>query len=579
MREGFLTLLAATLAVSCTVKDGPRELHIYTTNDIHGHYFDSTYVSGGNTQGSLLAVSEFINGERTKYGKDAVILLDAGDIFQGDNAAYYYNYIDTRSPHVYPLMAAYMGYDAVVVGNHDIETGPDVYCRMKKELKMPFLAANAIDGKTGACKFREYASIRRQGLKIVIIGCTNPNMRAWLDEDKLDGMLFMDPMEDGWAQDLVDRVRAKEKPDFVIFAIHSGSGNGDASVKESQGLALHRTLKGVDLVVSAHDHRPMVVDTDEADFVNAGSHCNIVSHTTVNIDIRDGKVASKDAHVENVTIDKSHIDSVMAKTFRKQYLEVKEFSLQEIGSLDMDLRTSEAFCGMNPYLNFVHTVCLDATGADICFAAPLKFNGYVRSGKVIYNDLFTIYPYENQLYVLSMSGNEIKNYLEHSYDGWINTIAINGKDQRVLKIEEKADPRTGACRWSFVNRSYNFDSAAGINYTVDVTKPFGQRVKIISMADGTSFEPEASYKVTTTSYRANGGGGLMKAAGIDDTDPRILERRKEIRDIVYDYIMAHGTVRYEDVSKSEVIGSWSFVPEGHALGEMLAKDMELLLSE
>lgn len=578
MKFRFLTILAASLAASCTVKDGPRELHIYTTNDIHGHYFDSTYVSS-DTQGSLLAVSEFINGERAKYGKDAVILLDDGDIFQGDNAAYYYNYIDTKSPHIYPLMAAYMGYDAVTVGNHDIETGPAVYYRMKKELKMPFLAANAIDGRTGKCKFQEYAVVRRQGLKIVIIGCTNPNMRAWLGEDKLDGMLFMDPMEDGWAQELVDRVRAKEKPDFVIFAIHSGSGNGDASVKENQGLALHSTLKGVDLVVSAHDHSPKVVDTDKTDFVNAGSHCKNVSHTTVNIDIRDGKVMSKDARVENIAIDKNCIDTVMAKTFRKQYLKVKEFSLQEIGFLEMELRTNDAFCGMNPYLNFVHTVCLEATGADICFAAPLRFNGYVRSGKVIYNDLFTIYPYENQLYVLQMTGSEIKDYLEHSYDGWINTVTLNGKDQRVLKIEQKADPRTGASRWSFVNRSYNFDSAAGINYTVDVTKPFGQRVEILSMADGSSFEPEACYKVTTTSYRASGGGGLMKAAGIDDTQPRILERRKEIRNIVYDYFMAHGNVGCNNVSNSELIGSWSFVPEGHALGEMLAKDKELLLSE
>lgn len=550
-----------------------RTIHIYTTNDVHGHYYDSTYV-GKSTHGSLLAVSRFINAQREKYGRDNVILLDGGDFLQGDNAAYYYNYIDTRSPHIYALMSDHMGYDAVTVGNHDIEAGPSVYNRVKKEMKMPLLAANAIDGKSGKCHFQEYAVIRRGSVKIAVIGLTNPNMRAWLAEDKFDGMDFINPLADGWGQALVDRVRAKEDPDAVIFVIHSGTGKGDGSMLESQGLDLLKTLKGVDLVVCAHDHRPFTVDGEESDFINAGSHCNCVGHAALTFDLIRRKVAGKDMKVETIDIDKKDIDRKMAEKFRPQYEMVKKFSTREIGELEMPLGTREAFCGMNDYLNFVHRVCLEATGADICFAAPLKFNGHVQKGKVVYNDLFTIYPYENQLFVLTMTGREIKDYLEASYDGWINTVR-GGADECLLKIVPQADPRTGQDKWSFVNRSYNFDSAAGINYTVNITAPFGSRISIRSMADGSAFDMEKVYKVTTTSYRANGGGGLMKAAGIADTEPRIIERHKEIRDMVYDFFLSHGKVGREMVGDPAVIGSWKFVPEEVA-GLMLESDMRKL---
>lgn len=561
--------LHATLLVAALIS-GLQQIHIYTTNDIHGHYFDSTYV-GSNTQGSLLAVHKYIKERRAQYGEDNVILLDGGDFLQGDNAAYYHNFVDTKAPHIYALMADYMAYDAVTVGNHDIEAGPAVYNRMKKELKMPFLAANAVDKATGKCHFREYAIIRRQGLRIAVIGLTNPAMRTWLGEDKLDNMDFMDPMKDGWAQKLVDRIAAKEKPDATILMIHAGTGNGDGKLLESQGLDLMRSLRNVDLVVCAHDHRPAALDNEGTDLIDAGSHCNMVGHAVLSIDVKKGKTVAKTMTVETVKIDKEDVDREMAEKFHSVYAKVKEFSLKKIGSLEMDLRTNDAFRGMNDYLNFVHSVCLEATGADICFAAPLKFNGHVQKGDVVYNDLFTIYPYENQLFAITMTGQEVKDYLEASYDGWINSCTALG-DGPLLKIAARPDPRTGSRNWSFVNRSYNFDSASGINYTVDVTKPFGQRISINTLADGRPFSLETTYKVTTTSYRINGGGGLMKAAGIEDAQPRIFLREKEIRDLVYDYFIVHGNVQPETVGNPSLIGSWKFIPEEIA-GPMLEVDM------
>lgn len=125
MRKFNFILL--TLALGCLFscapkpKDGEYVLHLFTTNDVHGHYFDSTYVSDRiNT--SLLSAYAYVKQAREELGDENVIFVDAGDCLQGDNASYYFNYVDTGSKHVYARMAEYMGYDAVVVGNHDIET-------------------------------------------------------------------------------------------------------------------------------------------------------------------------------------------------------------------------------------------------------------------------------------------------------------------------------------------------------------------------------------------------------------------------------------------------------------------------
>ena len=563
----------ALLATACGPKDGEYTFRILTTNDVHGHYFDSLYVSD-RTAGSLQSVAWYADSIRVADGAENVILLDAGDCLQGDNAAYYFNYVDTTSKHLFARMVEYIGYDAVVVGNHDIETGHAVYDRMVKTMKVPFLAANAIRTDNGKPYFQEYVTLKRHGLNITIIGFTNPNIKAWLSPLLWSGMEFESLMP-SFAQETVDRIKAHEKSDVVIVAVHAGTGRGDGSQLESQGLELYQSLKGVDFVVCAHDHRPVVHNSDDICLINAGSHCNTLGFGSVTVKVEGGKVVSKTLDAELMRLDPRKVDTQMQEAFHADYEAVKAFTLMEVGELKTDLNTRDAYRGMSDYVNLIHALCLDATDAQISFAAPLTFDGHVKAGTLVYNDLFTIYPYENQLFEVQMSGAEIKTYLEHSYDSWINTM--DAKQEHLLKIVDRPDPRTGRRRWSFVGTSYNFDSAAGLVYEVDVTKRFGDRINIISLADGSAFDLSATYKVAMTSYRASGGGNLMKAAGID-TD-RIGERvtgyYPEIRNLLYDYLVKNGSIDPAKINDSAVIGHWEFVPQKKAR-KALDRDMALI---
>lgn len=569
MRPRLITILLAVLFLAAACTSGERTLHIVTTGDVHGSWFDEPYVEGQANKTSLMSVNAWVDSLRRAVGKKNVLLLDAGDCLQGDNAPYYYNYVDTEGEHMFVQLVAYMGYDAIAVGNHDIEAGHAVYDKVAAQLRahgIPFMAANALDDDDNPY-FASYEVFHRGGMKVVVIGFTNPNMEAWLDEPIWEGIEFESLIP--CVQEWVDKVREKEHPDVVVVLTHSGTGEGNGSILESQGLDLLESLQGVDILVCSHDHRPFIAQKDETWLINGGARAGNVGHAVVSM----SKESGKKVRGEYVRMDKNKVDEEMKEHFRPAFEAVKAFTLQPVGTLAVDLHTRDAYTGMNDYAALIHMVQLEASGAQISFMAPLTFDGTVSAGQVIFNDMFTIYPFENQLYVVKMKGSEIKDYLEYSYDNWIQTPG-----EHVLKISDAPDPRTGAQRWSFVGRTYNFDSAAGLVYTVDVTKPYGKRVKITSLANGAPFKQDEMYTVAMTSYRASGGGEILqKGAGLskDEVDDRIQERLPEIREMVYQYFKKHGTVGTQDFGNRAVLGEWHFVPE-KLVNPLFEQDLALI---
>ena len=566
-------ILAAATFFSSEARE--RKIHIVTTGDQHGAWFSEPYVEGQASKTSMMSVMYYVDSLRKAVGKDNVLLLDAGDCLQGDNAAYYFNYVKRgKEAHLFTRIASYMDFDAMVVGNHDIETGHKVYDKVYKELKkvkIPWLGGNAVKTKNGKPYFPTYTIVKKAGHKVAVLGFTNANMKAWLSEEVWKGMDFLSLVP--YVQEHVDKVIKKERPDVVVAVVHSGTGEGDGEQLENQGLDLLNTLNGVDVLVCAHDHRPVVHENNGAYLINGGARGSNVGHAVVTLEKDGRKLKTKYTEAEIVRMDKNKVDKAMERKFASDFNEVKKFTNQKVGRLAMDMRTRDAYRGMSDYINLVHTVQLEAKEAQISFAAPLTFDGTVKAGELIYNDMFTVYPYENQLFVLKLSGKEIKNYLEYSYETWIQTAG-----DHVLRISSNPDPRTGSERWSFVGRSYNFDSAAGLVYTVDVTKEYGSRVAISSLADGSAFDENAMYNVAMTSYRASGGGDLLlKGAGIDsaDADSRVVARYPEIRDMVYDYVKKHKTLTSKLVGQTSVIGQWRFVPEA-VVAPLMEKDMNLI---
>ena len=582
IKQLLIAALSALAVTSCsTLKDGEYNLTVVSTADGHGNWFARPIEDGGRSRGTLMSQSKFVNEVRTAKGEDNVILIDAGDNIFGGGAPFYYNYVDTTAGHLYPRLAAYMKYDAVVAGHSDFEAGHSVYDRVAREMRkegIPFLAGNAFSERTGKTYFPAYSIIKKGGIKVAVLGYTNADIAALMDKSLVEGIGFKSLLP--LVQQDVDKVRSKEKPQLVIVVAHTGMGKGDGQNLEKQGLDLFNSLRGVDLVIAGHDHSTKMMKSDSLTLVNCGRAGQYAGQTDIKLVVKGGKVVSRSVSADVVSLSSDDYDTAMEEAFASDYDKVHAFNVAPVGKIDKELVSREFYYKQCDYLNFLHALALEAYPVDVSLTATLLIDGVVPAGEVRYQDIRKVYPYDNKLVVLRLTGSEIKNYLEASYDAWINTVPMPSEDSHVLKIKQSKDYSTGKMVWKLAKSPANFDSAAGVNYTVDVTKPYGSRVLISGMADGGVFDPDKEYLVAITSYRSTGSGGLLKAAGLTDAksvEDRIVYRGPEFRTILYRYFKRHGSVDPSVIGDPKLVGSWRFVPDFAPAA--IKADMEALYGE
>lgn len=535
------------------------KLKIVQTSDIHGNFFPYDFINRKAWGGSLARVHAFAEEQRKTFG-DNLILLDNGDILQGQPSVYYYNFIDTVSSHLCADMLNFMRYDAANMGNHDIETGHAVYDRWVKECNFPVLGANIIDTKTGAPYLPPYKIIERDGIKIAVLGLITPAIPAWLAENLWEGLQFED-METS-ARKWVKIIQEKEKPDILIGLFHSGrdASKNTGKWNENASLTVAQNVPGFHIVLMGHDHRQFCqnVPNCEGNYVmavNPGSNGNAVSDIDITI-TKNGNETSMNIDARLTDMNKYEPSKEFMAHFKKQYDDVDNFVKQKIGTITASLDTRPAYFGSSAFIDFIHTLQLAISGADISFAAPLSFDATIDKGDIYMSDMFNLYKYENMLYVMELTGKEIKDYLEYSYSIW--TRQMTSPDDSLLLLKD-ITPEEDKSHAIFANPSYNFDSAAGIIYTVDVTKPQGEKISISSMTDGTPFLMDKTYKVAINSYRGNGGGELLtRGAGIpqDQLHARIVfSTDKDLRFYLMEYIRKQGTL------SPKALNQWRFIPD------------------
>lgn len=547
-------------------------LKLIETSDVHGCYYPYDFIRRHSVQGSLARVSALVGEMRKTYG-DRLILMDNGDILQGQPVAYYYNYIDTTSVHVVADMLNYMHYDVATMGNHDIEAGHAVYDRWVSQCKFPVLGANIMDVKTGKTYLPPYKVIEREGVKVVVLGMITPAIPSWLPEQLWSGLRFED-METS-ARKWVKWIQEKEKPDVLIGLFHAGpEGNKLDNVVENGSGDVARRVPGFDVVFMGHDHvrtcQKIINEAgDSVLLVDPANMAKVVADVTVKVVKKDGKVIRKSVEGKLASVDRYTPDEAFLKTFEKQYQATADFVSRKIGRINKTITTKDAYFGPSAFIDLIHQLQLDITGADVSFCAPLSFAAEIKEGDIYVSDMFNLYKYENMLYTMTLTGKEIKDFLEMSYAIWTNQM--ESPDDHLMLLNEK-DKGFGR----FKNPSFNFDSAAGILYTVDVTKPQGEKINIRSMADGTPFRMDKMYKVAVNSYRGNGGGDLLtKGAGIPKQDlaKRIVFATE--KDLRY-YLMK----RIEEVKilDPRPLNQWKFIPEKW-VEPAVKRDYRLLFGE
>ena len=604
---GKLAALIVALAIaftlgSCAHKfdkfaESPLTITFIETTDIHGAIFPYDFITGRPLDTSMAQVATVVKEQRAR---GEVVLLDNGDSLQGQPTVYYYNFEKTDVPHIWTETLNYLGYDAVTVGNHDIEAGHPVYDKLVKELKMPFICANVVREDDGEPYFQPYAIVERQGVKIAILGLTEPGITHQLPKAFWEGMDVLDMVDT--AKKWVPIIMEKEKPDLLIGLFHAGvdwtygGATKDTPKNESASQLVIERVAGFDLVFVGHDHQGW-----------EGKGWNAETKTK-NVDVKDpsGKVVpiygglagAQSIPVVQVQLlwDKEAqawrkdisgllkplkgvaADPDFLAKFDPAKAELLAWVERPIGKMEGKMHSDDALFGDSAFVDLIHRIQLELTNdptmglkpAQISFAAPLDQNAYLPTtadGTIKVRDMFTLYKYENFLYTMQLTGEQIKKFMEFNYQNQFNQM--KGADDNLLSFaKDKEGKLVFNARYNSYDtsvRPYNYDSVAGIKYVVDVSKPAGSRVTILSMADGSPFDMAKTYTVAINSYRAAGGGNhLTRGVGLDLKQLQRLElvtssTTKDLR-----FYMLKWFEKQQGVIKPMRDDNWKVVPEDWA---------------
>ena len=537
MKQATITAIALSMLMTTATAQPANKtvrLKVIETSDVHGHFFPWDFMEGRPIKGTLARANTYINRQRQEYG-DRLLLIDNGDILQGQPCVYWTNYVMPEDENLAASVVNYMRYDAETVGNHDIEPGHKVYDKWIREVRCPVLGANIVreGAKDGDATPRNiytglkpYSVHYRDGVKICIIGMLTPAIPNWLNQSIWKGMEFEEMTS--CAKKWIKYIKDTERPDLIFGLFHSGLNGGikTPEYEEDGTESVAREVPGFDIIFFGHDHQvhnEWITNTagQRVLCIDPSCYVNNVAEAEIELTYKNGHLVKKNINGRIVDVRDEEVDQQMMTHFKPQIDAVKQYVGRKIGRFEQPVYSRDGFFGNSAFTDLIHNLQLQISKADISFNAPLAFNSVIQAGDVTQADMFKLYRFENLMFVLRMTGEEVRRHLEFSYDMWTNTM--KSADDHALRLNEnsKADQQ----RTGFQYYTFNFDSAAGIDYEVDLTKPDGQKVKILRMSNGEPFDEQKWYKVVMNSYRANGGGELLtRGAGIpkDSLESRVL---------------------------------------------------------
>ena len=588
MKQATITAIALSMLMTTATAQPANKtvrLKVIETSDVHGHFFPWDFMEGRPIKGTLARANTYINRQRQEYG-DRLLLIDNGDILQGQPCVYWTNYVMPEDENLAASVVNYMRYDAETVGNHDIEPGHKVYDKWIREVRCPVLGANIVreGAKDGDATpqniytgLKPYSVHYRDGVKICIIGMLTPAIPNWLNQSIWKGMEFEEMTS--CAKKWIKYIKDTERPDLIFGLFHSGLNGGikTPEYEEDGTESVAREVPGFDIIFFGHDHQvhnEWITNTagQRVLCIDPSCYVNNVAEAEIELTYKNGHLVKKNINGRIVDVRDEEVDQQMMTHFKPQIDAVKQYVGRKIGRFEQPVYSRDGFFGNSAFTDLIHNLQLQISKADISFNAPLAFNSVIQAGDVTQADMFKLYRFENLMFVLRMTGEEVHRHLEFSYDMWTNTM--KSADDHALRLNENSkgdQQRTG-----FQYYTFNFDSAAGIDYEVDLTKPDGQKVKILHMSNGEPFDEQKWYKVVMNSYRANGGGELLtRGAGIpkDSLESRVLFHTElDQRYYLTEEIEKMGTI---DPQPNH---NWKFVPEAW-VQPALARDRRQLFGD
>ncbi len=526
----FLTVLTSTLVLFLVGRSFAPErvqITILSTTDLHGNINPIDYYTNKPDNRGLAKVATLI--KRVRAEQPNVLLVDSGDTIQGSPLESYHNRKNNQPPDPMMLAMNLLNYDAMAVGNHEYNFGLKVLEKARQEAKFPWLSANTYDKATGQPHYKPYIVKEIAGVKIAILGLTTPGIPNWDNPPNYAGLEFHEPVSE--ARKWVPILREQEKVDVVVIAMHMGLGedlrtgevNPGQVPHENEAVSIANQVPGVDVIFMGHTHRDVPSLYINGVLLTQANHWGrhlARADLYLQKSATGWRVYAKAARTLPAD-DRVEPDPDVVGLAQPYDRETQAWLARVIGESAEELTAKEARFRDTAILDLIQKVQLEAGKADVSMVASFNSEARIAKGPVTVRDIAGLYVYENTLVVLEVTGQQLKDALEHSAKYY--RTYVPGKSTQEL-IDEKIP-------------AYNFDIAEGVTYELDISKPIGQRIQNLRF-QGQPVTPTKKFRLATNNYRVNGGGGYSMYKNA----PVVYRSSEEIRELIIDWVELHKNV-------------------------------------
>ena len=546
-------VLLACAVITAGQQPNSKRAHvvILSTTDMHGRVFPIDYYTNKYDNVGITKVATLIK-EARKNDPD-LLLVDSGDTIQGTPLEYFHNKRNNTPPDPMMLAMNALHYDSMTVGNHEYNFGLQVLEKARSEAKFPWLSANTYDefgvGLAGAkpgelmTHYKPYLVKEIQGVRIGVLGLTTPGIPNWENKPNYAHLEFHETVSE--AKKWVQLLRHDEKVDVVVIAMHmgieedlrTGIPNPSQVPNENAAIAIARQVPGVDVILMGHTHRPVNdLSVNGVLLTQANRWASHVARVDLYLEKDDRgswHVIAKSASLIPVT-EKTEIDSEIAKLGEPYDKETQAWLGRAIGESTEELTSQGCRFHDTAIIDLIQRVQLEAGKADVSMAACFNDRARIPKAAVTVRDIAGLYEYENTLVTLELTGQQLKDALEHS--------ARYFKEYQPGKsLNDLVDTRIPG---------YNFDVAQGVTYDLDVTKPFGQRMLNLKFK-GQPLSPTQKLRVVTNNYRVNGGGGFTMYKDA----PVVYRSSAEVRELIIDWVEKNKTIPTQTDNNWRIVGA------------------------
>jgi len=522
-----LVLLLTVVLVARSFVPDRVQITILGTTDLHGNINPIDYYTNKPDNRGLAKVATLI--KRIRKEQPNTMLIDSGDTIQGSPLESFHGRKNNQPPDPMMLVMNSLHYDAMTVGNHEYNFGLKVLEKARAEANFPWMSANTYDVGKQQPHYKPFIVKEIAGVRIGVLGLTTPGIPNWDNAPNYAGLEFHEPLIE--ARKWVPLLRDKEKCDIVIVAMHMGLEEdlrtGEMSPgqveHENEAIAIAKEVPGVDVIFMGHTHREVPslyingVLLTQANFW--GKHL-ARADLYLQKSTSGWRVYAKSARTLPAD-DRVEPDPDVMKIAQPYDNETQGWLTRVIGQSAEELTAKDARFRDTAILDLIQKVQLEAGKADVSLVASFNSEARIAKGPVSVRDIAGLYVYENTLVVLEVTGQQLKEALEHSAKYF--KAYVPGKPAADL-VDDKIP-------------AYNFDIAEGVTYDLDISKPFGQRIQNLRFR-GQPLSPTQKLRLATNNYRVNGGGGYTMYKNA----PVVYRSSEEIRELIIDWVERNKTV-------------------------------------